>query len=113
MLSVLLSVFEVLTKKLHCRFNKLVFFFRGDFQKRCCWICFVLAVEFLLRRLEADKDEEFHGELGAFLFNLPEIASRQPINALLDVRRNFGLPKGQEPMELDGEYVPFLALKMG
>lgn len=62
-----------------------------------------LAVEFLLRRLEADKDEEYHGELGAFLFNLPEIASNQPINALLDIRRNFGLPAGQEPMELAGK----------
>lgn len=62
-----------------------------------------LAVEFLLRRLEADKEEEYHGELGAFLFNLPEIASNQPINALLDIRRNFGLPAGQEPMELVGK----------
>lgn len=62
-----------------------------------------LAVEFLLRRLEADKDEEYHGELGAFLFNLPEIASNQPINAILDIRRNFGLPAGQEPMELAGK----------
>lgn len=71
--------------------------------KRRSNLATALAVEFLLRRLEADKDEEFHGELGAFLFNLPEIASRQPINALLDVRRNFGLPKGQEPMELVGK----------
>jgi hypothetical protein len=62
-----------------------------------------LAVEFLLRRLEADTEEEYHGELGAFLFNLPEIASKQPINAILDIRRNFGLPKGQEPMELAGK----------
>ena len=62
-----------------------------------------LAVEFLLRRLEADKEEEYHGELGAFLFNLPQIASKQPINAILDIRRNFGLPAGQEPMELAGK----------
>ena len=62
-----------------------------------------LAVEFLLRRLEADKEEEYHGELGAFLFNLPEIASKQRINAILDIRRNFGLPAGQEPMELAGK----------
>ena len=59
-------------------------------------------IEFLLRRLEADKTEEYFGELGAFLFNLPEIASKQPINAVLDIRRNFGLPPGKEPMELVG-----------
>lgn len=67
--------------------------------KRRSNLATALAVEFLLRRLEADKDEEYHGELGAFLFNLPEIASKQPINALLDIRRNFGLPSGLEPME--------------
>jgi len=71
--------------------------------KRRSNLASALAVEFLLRRLEADKDEEYHGELGAFLFNLPEIASNQPINALLDIRRNFGLPAGQEPMELVGK----------
>jgi hypothetical protein len=62
-----------------------------------------LAVEFLLRRLEADTKEEYHGELGAFLFNLAEIASKQPVKALLDIRRNFGLPPGLEPMELVGK----------
>lgn len=71
--------------------------------KRRSNLATALAVEFLLRRLEADKDEEYHGELGAFLFNLPEIASKQPINALLDIRRNFGLPSGLEPMELIGK----------
>ena len=71
--------------------------------KRRSNLASALAVEFLLRRLEADKDEEYHGELGAFLFNLPEIASNQPINALLNIRRNFGLPAGQEPMELVGK----------
>lgn len=71
--------------------------------KRRSNLASALAVEFLLRRLEADKDEEYHGELGAFLFNLPEIASKQPINALLDIRRNFGLPAGMEPMELIGK----------
>ena len=71
--------------------------------KRRSNLASALAVEFLLRRLEADKDEEYHGELGAFLFNLPEIASKQPVNALLDIRRNFGLPAGQEPMELVGK----------
>lgn len=71
--------------------------------KRRSNLASALAVEFLLRRLEADKDEEYHGELSAFLFNLPEIASNQPINALLDIRRNFGLPAGQEPMELVGK----------
>jgi hypothetical protein len=61
-----------------------------------------LMVEFLLRRLEADKDEEYFGELGAALHNLPAIAANQPINAVLDLRRNFGLPPGKEPMELIG-----------
>ena len=73
--------------------------------KRRSNLASALAVEFLLRRLEADKDEEYHGELGAFLFNLPEIASNQPINAILDIRRNFGLPAGQEPM-VDRETEP-------
>jgi hypothetical protein len=57
-------------------------------------------IEFLLRRLEADKEEEYFGELGAALHNLPAIAAQQPINAVLDIRRNFGLPPGKEPMEL-------------
>ena len=61
-----------------------------------------LMVEFLLRRLEADKDEEYFGELGAALYSLPAIAAQQPINAVLDLRRNFGLPPGKEPMELIG-----------
>ena len=61
-----------------------------------------LAVEFLLRRLEADKAEEYHGELGAALHNLPEIAARMPMAVVLDIRRNFGLPPGKEPMELLG-----------
>lgn len=61
-----------------------------------------LAVEFLLRRLEADKAEEYHGELGAALHNLPEIAARMPAAVVLDIRRNFGLPPGKEPMELLG-----------
>ena len=61
-----------------------------------------LAVEFLLRRLEADKAEEYHGELGAALHNLPEIAGRMPMAVVLDIRRNFGLPPGKEPMELLG-----------
>ncbi len=59
-----------------------------------------LMVEFLLRRLEADKAEEYFGELGAALHNLPEIASQLPISAVMDIRRNFGLPAGKEPMEL-------------
>ena len=59
-----------------------------------------LIIEFLLRRLEADKEEEYFGELGAALHNLPAIAAKQPINAVLDIRRNFGLPPGKEPMEL-------------
>lgn len=59
-----------------------------------------LAVEFLLRRLEADKAEEYHGELGAALHNLPEIAARMPAAYVMDIRRNFGLPPGKEPMEL-------------
>ena len=63
----------------------------------------LLNVEFLLRRLEADKDEEYFGELGAALNNLPGIAAGQPINAILDIRRNFGLPEGQEPMALFGQ----------
>lgn len=63
----------------------------------------LLNVEFLLRRLEADKDEEYFGELGAALNNLPGIAAGQPINSILDIRRNFGLPKGMEPMELIGQ----------
>lgn len=57
-------------------------------------------IEFLLRRLEADREEEYFGELGAALHNLPAIAAKQPINAVLDIRRNFGLPPGKEPMEL-------------
>ena len=61
-----------------------------------------LMVEFLLRRLEADKAEEYFGELGAALHNLPEIASQLPISAVMDIRRNFGLPAGKEPMELLG-----------
>ena len=61
-----------------------------------------LAVEFLLRRLEADKAEEYHGELGAALHNLPEIAARMPAAYVMDIRRNFGLPPGKEPMELVG-----------
>ncbi len=61
-----------------------------------------LMVEFLLRRLEADKTEEYHGELGAALHNLPEIASRLPMAVVMDIRRNFGLPAGKEPMELLG-----------
>jgi hypothetical protein len=61
-----------------------------------------VVVEFLLRRLEADKDEEYFGELGAALHNLPAFAAKQPINAVLDIRRNFGLPPGKEPMELLG-----------
>lgn len=61
-----------------------------------------LMIEFLLRRLEADKDEEYHGELGAALHNLPEIASRLPMAVVMDIRRNFGLPPGKEPMELLG-----------
>ena len=59
-----------------------------------------LMIEFLLRRLEADKEEEYFGELGAALHNLPAIAAKHPINAVLDIRRNFGLPPGKEPMEL-------------
>jgi hypothetical protein len=62
-----------------------------------------LAVEFFLRRLEVDKDEEYHGILGAALFKLPEVAAHQPIHAILDIRRNFGLPPGMEPMELVGK----------
>jgi hypothetical protein len=61
-----------------------------------------LMVEFLLRRLEADKAEEYFGELGAALHNLPEIAAQLPISAVMDIRRNFGLPVGKEPMELLG-----------
>jgi len=61
-----------------------------------------VVVEFLLRRLEADKEEEYFGELGAALHNLPAFAAKQPINAVLDIRRNFGLPPGKEPMELLG-----------
>ena len=61
-----------------------------------------LMVEFLLRRLEADKEEEYFGELGAALHNLPEIAAQLPISAVMDIRRNFGLPAGKEPMELLG-----------
>ena len=61
-----------------------------------------VVVEFLLRRLEADKEEEYFGELGAALHNLPAFAAKQPINAVLDIRRNFGLPPGKEPMELIG-----------
>jgi hypothetical protein len=61
-----------------------------------------LMVEFLLRRLEADKAEEYFGELGAALHNLPEIAAQLPISAVMDIRRNFGLPAGKEPMELLG-----------
>jgi hypothetical protein len=61
-----------------------------------------LMVEFLLRRLEADKAEEYFGELGAALHNLPEIASQLPMAVVMDIRRNFGLPVGKEPMELLG-----------
>ena len=61
-----------------------------------------LMVEFLLRRLEADKAEEYFGELGAALHNLPEIASQLPMAVVMDIRRNFGLPAGKEPMELLG-----------
>ena len=61
-----------------------------------------LMIEFLLRRLEADKEEEYFGELGAALHSLPALAAKQPINAVLDIRRNFGLPAGKEPMELLG-----------
>lgn len=61
-----------------------------------------LAVEFLLRRLEADKAEEYHGELGAALHNLPEIAAQMPAAYVMDIRRNFGLLPGKEPMELVG-----------
>jgi hypothetical protein len=61
-----------------------------------------LMIEFLLRRLEADKEEEYFGELGAALHNLPEIAAQLPISAVMDIRRNFGLPAGKEPMELLG-----------
>ena len=59
-----------------------------------------LMIEFLLRRLEADKEEEYFGELGAALHNLPEIASHLPMAVVMDIRRNFGLPAGKEPMEL-------------
>lgn len=61
-----------------------------------------LMVEFLLRRLEADKSEEYFGELGAALHNLPEVASRLPMAVVMDIRRHFGLPAGKEPMELLG-----------
>ena len=61
-----------------------------------------LMIEFLLRHLEADKAEDYHGELGAALHNLPEIASRLPMAVVMDIRRNFGLPPGKEPMELLG-----------
>lgn len=61
-----------------------------------------LMIEFLLRRLEADKEEEYFGELGAALHNLPEIASRLPMAVVMEIRRNFGLPAGKEPMELLG-----------
>lgn len=61
-----------------------------------------LMIEFLLRRLEADKEEEYFGELGAALHNLPAIAAQLPISAVMDIRRNFGLPAGKEPMELVG-----------
>ena len=63
----------------------------------------LLNVEFLLRRLEADKNEEYFGELGAALNNLPGIAAGQPINAILDIRRNFGLPDAQVPMLVFGQ----------
>jgi hypothetical protein len=59
-----------------------------------------LMVEFLLRRLEEDEDGAYHGELGAALHHLPETAAQQPVEAVLDLRRNFGLPQGKEPMEL-------------
>jgi len=61
-----------------------------------------LVIEFLLRRLEADVAEEYHGELGAALHNLPDIAAQLPMAAVMDIRRNFGLPSGKEPMELLG-----------
>lgn len=66
-------------------------------------LVYLLNVEFLLRRLEADKDEEYFGELGAALNNLPAIAAQHPFNAILDIQRNFGLPQGREPMELIGQ----------
>ena len=61
-----------------------------------------LVIEFLLRRLEADVAEECHGELGAALHNLPDIAAQLPMAVVMDIRRNFGLPPGKEPMELLG-----------
>jgi len=66
-------------------------------------IASLLNVEFLLRRLEADKAEEYFGELGAALNNLPGIAAGQPVNAILDIRRNFGLPDAQVPMLVFGQ----------
>jgi len=66
-------------------------------------LVYLLNVEFLLRRLESDKDEEYFGELAAALNNLPGIAAKHPFNAILDVRRNFGLVPGKEPMELIGQ----------
>ena len=66
-------------------------------------LVYLLNVEFLLRRLESDKDEEYFGELAAALNNLPGIAAKHPFNAILDVQRNFGLVPGKEPMELIGQ----------
>lgn len=57
-------------------------------------------IEFILIRLHEDKDEEYHGELAAFLHDIPTLAAKMPVNAVVDIRRNFGLKPGMEPMEL-------------
>jgi len=57
-------------------------------------------IEFILKRLHEDEDEEYHGELAAFLHDIPTLAAKMPVNAVVDIRRNFGLKPGMEPMEL-------------
>lgn len=99
LLPMLERIWERLTPEGRCRMVRR----RGSLATRLC-------VEFLLRRLEADVDEEHFGELGAFLHDLCRIMRAQPAVGLVDVRRNFGLPKGKEPMEMLGLEEPSQAL---
>lgn len=73
---------------------------RNNMVKRRPNLAYKAIVDFLLARLEQDKDEAHFGELGAFLHAIPGIAEENTNGFILDVRRNFGLPDGREPMEL-------------
>lgn len=76
---------------------------RNNMIKRRGNIAYNAILEFLLYCLESDTDEAHFGELAAFLHDLPKIANKHSVGLVVDIRRNFGLPEGKEPMVLIGK----------